>query len=76
MAAVPARARKLEAALIGQPLDDIAEGAVSLSLGEDFAPISDFRGSAAYRMQAAENLIIRYARDLAGEAVSVLEVAS
>ncbi|WP_372840701.1 xanthine dehydrogenase small subunit [Phaeovulum sp.] len=76
MAAVPARARKLETALIGQRLDDIAEAALAPSLAEDFSPISDLRGSATYRIQAAENLVIRYARDLAGEAVSVLEVAS
>ena len=75
MAAVPKRARALEAALIGQACDEATLAACAPLLAQDFTPISDFRGAAAYRMQAAQNLCLRYARDLAGEAVSVLEVA-
>ncbi|MBW6506440.1 MAG: xanthine dehydrogenase small subunit [Rhodobacteraceae bacterium] len=75
MAAVPKRARTLEAALLGRTADAPTFAALAPLLAQDFTPISDMRGSSGYRMQAAQNLCLRYARDLAGEAVSVLEVA-
>jgi xanthine dehydrogenase large subunit len=40
----------------------------------DFAPMSDMRASAAYRMLTAQNLLRRYFHDLNGVPVSVLEV--
>ena len=36
--------------------------------------MSDMRASAAYRMQAAQNMLLRYFHDLNGVPVSVLEV--
>jgi xanthine dehydrogenase small subunit len=40
----------------------------------DFTPLSDMRASAAYRLQTAQNLLMRYLRDLNGTPVSVLGV--
>ncbi len=60
MAAIPKRAAAAEAALIGRPW---AEGAVRdamAALAADFAPLSDMRASADYRMEAARNLLLRH----------------
>ncbi|MFN7053574.1 MAG: xanthine dehydrogenase small subunit, partial [Gemmobacter sp.] len=65
--------RAAEAALLGRPLTEGIEAARA-AMAEDFQPLSDMRASAAYRMEAARNMLTRYAHDLAGETVSVLEV--
>jgi xanthine dehydrogenase small subunit len=60
MAAVPARARKTEAALIGKRFTPSEiEPAVS-ALAEDFTPLSDMRASAEYRLLAAQNLLRKF----------------
>jgi len=59
MAGTPARARACEAALIGQPWNDATVEAACTALGEDYAPLSDVRGSSAYRLMAAANLLRR-----------------
>ena len=59
MAAVPSRARATEAALRGRPFDEAALRDAQAALAGEFAPISDMRASAAYRMQAAANLLRR-----------------
>ena len=67
-----ARARRCgpaEAALLGRPLDDAALSAAGAAL--DFAPISDWRGSATYRMEAARGLLRRLALRRAGLAAEV-----
>ena len=46
------------------------------ALADDFQPLSDMRASAAYRLQAAQNLALRYLHDLNGTPVSVLEVTA
>ncbi len=74
MAGVPKRALALEAALTGAPFTEEAVTAALPSLAEDFAPMSDMRASAAYRMQAAQAMALRYLRERSGEPVSVLEV--
>ena len=74
MAAVPKRARALEVALAGRVPDEATFSALAPLLAEDFAPISDFRGSASYRMAVAQNLLRRFAREAAGEAVALHEV--
>jgi len=57
MAATPKRAALTEAALIGQPWsEDTVEAALG-KLDEDFAPLSDHRGSAWYRSTVAKNLL-------------------
>ncbi|MEM7544971.1 MAG: xanthine dehydrogenase small subunit [Pseudomonadota bacterium] len=60
MAAIPMRARGTEAALIGRPLDDRAIGAAIRALANDVTPLSDHRASAAYRLKAAQNLLMKY----------------
>jgi len=60
MAATPARARAAEAALEGQPWTEASLVAAGAALTDDFAPISDWRASAEYRMLAARNLLRRF----------------
>ena len=63
-----------EAALLGQPWEEAAVRAAMAAMVRDFAPLSDMRASADYRMRAAQNLLLRYFHDLAGVPVNVLEV--
>lgn len=75
MAATPKRAISAEAALKGASLDDAATWDKAIAaLAQDFAPISDMRASAAYRMAAAQNLLRKALMETAtGEALHVLE---
>lgn len=64
MAATPARAPSVEAKLVGSRLEDTkAADAVAL----DFRPLTDFRGTAAYRLKTASGLVTRLQFDLAGQ---------
>ena len=74
MAGIPKRAAATEAALVGQPWTETAIRAAMKAMTTDFTPMSDMRASAAYRMQSAQNMLLRYFHDLAGVPVSVLEV--
>ena len=74
MAATPARARKTEAALCGQPWNLESFERAKSALAEDFTPLSDMRASAGYRMQAAGNMLIRYFHDLQETPVNIREV--
>lgn len=60
MAATPKRASAAEAQLKGKPFGEEAFKAAMAALDEDFAPIDDHRASAAYRMKAAKNLLLKY----------------
>jgi xanthine dehydrogenase small subunit len=74
MAGIPKRAVAVEAALTGKPWRlDTVQAAVP-AMTQDFSPLSDMRASAGYRLETAQNLLIRYWHDLAGAPVSVLEV--
>ena len=78
MAATPKRARRAEAALIGQPWTEPSVEAACAALGEDYTPIDDMRASAAYRMKAAQNCLRRFWHErgaAAGEPTRVLELA-
>jgi xanthine dehydrogenase iron-sulfur cluster and FAD-binding subunit A len=57
MAATPARARRTEAALVGQPWTEATVEAALARLDEDFKPLTDHRGSAWYRATVAKNLL-------------------
>jgi xanthine dehydrogenase small subunit len=57
MAATPKRAAKAEAALVGQAWAPTAIEAAAAALAGDFTPMSDHRGSAAYRALVAANLL-------------------
>ncbi|MEM1110459.1 MAG: xanthine dehydrogenase small subunit [Pseudomonadota bacterium] len=59
MAAVPKRASAAEQVLLGQTFDESALSAAAATLVNDFAPISDMRASADYRLQVARNLFQR-----------------
>jgi xanthine dehydrogenase small subunit len=59
MAATTARARHVEAALIGKPwtVDSLKD--IDALIAQDFQPMTDHRGTDAYRLRAAANLIRR-----------------
>ena len=60
VAATPARARRTEAVLRGQPWTLAAAQQAGAMLREEFQPISDMRASAAYRSQVLGNLMQRF----------------
>ena len=60
MAGTPKRATGAEAALIGQPWSETTIRRAMIALEGDFTPLSDMRASAAYRMQGAQNLLLRH----------------
>ncbi|MEB0138846.1 MULTISPECIES: xanthine dehydrogenase small subunit [unclassified Undibacterium] len=60
MAATPKRATHAEAQLQGQAWDETNLCAAMKALAQDYAPLSDLRASADYRMQAAGNLLRRW----------------
>ena len=59
MAATVKRATNAEGALVGKAWDADAVVAARAALATDFAPLTDMRASAAYRMQVAQNLLKR-----------------
>ena len=75
MAGTPKRARAFEAALSGRPFTEATFRAALPEMARDFAPMSDMRASAEYRLETAQAMALRYLRAASGEAVSVLEVA-
>ncbi|RJG56292.1 xanthine dehydrogenase small subunit [Sphingobium terrigena] len=74
MAATPRRAPLCEAALVGQPFTLATMEQAAAALRADYAPLSDVRGSAAYRLDAAANLLLRLWHREQGQAVSVLSL--
>ena len=60
VAAMPARARKTEHELIGKPWRSSTAEAVLPILEKEFTPISDVRGSAAYRRQMIKTLLRKF----------------
>ena len=74
MAATPKRAPKAEAALTGRPWNEDTARAAMAALTQDFTPLSDMRASAAYRMEAAQNMLLRAWSEDQGAPTSVLEV--
>jgi xanthine dehydrogenase small subunit len=75
MAGIPKRAAHVEAALIDQPWTEATISASHDAWAQDFAPLSDMRASADYRLTTARNLLRRYFLEDQGIATSVLEVA-
>ena len=76
MAGTPKRARYVEAALLGGSWSERLIASAQIAMPKDFAPLSDMRATAAYRMNAAQNLLLRYFHDLADRPVSVLSMQS
>jgi len=60
MAAVPARARHAEAAMLNQTWSAQTIAAAITSLAKDFQPLTDMRASSDYRLRAAGNLLRRF----------------
>ena len=60
MAAIAARARAAEQALIGSPWTRASIETAAEKLAEDFKPLTDMRASSAYRLRAAANLLRRF----------------
>ena len=60
MAATVERAASAESALLGVPWNEPAMRAAQAALACDFAPLTDLRASAGYRMQVAQNLLRRF----------------
>ncbi len=67
MAATPKRAANAERALIGASLDAPETWRAALdALASDFAPLTDMRATAAYRMTAARNILWKTLVEIAG----------
>ena len=75
MAGTPRRAAFAEAELIGRPWRRETVARAQRALEQDFTPLSDMRASSAYRMEAAQGMLLRYWLEDEGAAVRVLEVA-
>lgn len=60
MAAVPQRARQVEATLNGKPWSQATLSAAVAALARDYQPITDMRASSGYRLQVAGNLLRRF----------------
>ena len=75
MAATPKRARAAEAALVGRPWSRETFAAAAAALERDFAPLDDWRASAAYRMRVAQNLFERFWLDTSGQESRLLAPA-
>ena len=76
MAGIPKRATAVEAALVGAPWSEATVRAAMAKMPEDFTPLSDMRASADYRLQAAENMLLRVWMEDQGAATNVLEVTA
>jgi xanthine dehydrogenase small subunit len=73
MAGVPSRARACEAALSGEPFSLTTIERAMAALRDDYEPLSDVRGSSAYRLKVAANLLLRLWHRAQGQMVSVLD---
>jgi xanthine dehydrogenase small subunit len=60
MSGTPKRTTHVEAALAGRPWTRATVLGALPGFEREFTPISDMRGSAAYRMQVAKNLLVKY----------------
>ncbi|MBT0668198.1 xanthine dehydrogenase small subunit [Novosphingobium profundi] len=74
MAGTPRRAPACEAALTGQRFTMATMDAAARALHADFTPLDDVRGSAAYRLEAAGNLLRRMWLREQGTAISVQDL--
>jgi xanthine dehydrogenase small subunit len=75
MAATPRRASRTEEAFRGLKLDDaVAWEKAIAQLAEDFAPITDMRASASYRLTAAQGLLHKALLELSGQNPGTLRV--
>ena len=71
MASTPKRAASAELALMGKAWSEITVRAAMEALSKDYSPVSDMRSSAAYRMQVAQNHLLRFWLESQGDAEPV-----
>jgi xanthine dehydrogenase small subunit len=74
MAGIPKRAAHVEAALTGRPWTEATVADAMGAFATDFAPLSDMRASADYRLASARNMLMRYFLEDLGTPARVLEV--
>ncbi len=74
MAGIPKRARHVEDALSGQAWSEATVRAARDAWELDFAPLTDLRASATYRLDAARNMLTRAFLDDRGADTDVLKV--
>lgn len=74
MAGIPKRAAQSEAVLTGSPWSEQSLRAAMQAMTVDFQPLSDMRASAHYRLQTAQNMLLRYWHEDLGTPVNALEV--
>ena len=78
MAAVPARALKTEAAMVGHIMGESFDAEMRDCINADFTPIDDVRASASYRLSVASALLARSVEDapsyLAGKGIEALTI--
>ena len=74
MAGIPKRAGLAEAAMAGKPWSEETIRAAMAAMEGDFTPLSDMRASATYRLETAQNLLLRYFHEASGGRVNVLEI--
>ncbi|GEQ98411.1 xanthine dehydrogenase small subunit [Iodidimonas gelatinilytica] len=67
MAATPKRASRAESALMGQKFTEATMRQAMKKLADDFAPITDMRASADYRLKVAQNLLLKAWLESAGD---------
>ena len=60
MAGTPKRAALAEQALLGKAWNETTVRGAMEALGTDYSPMTDMRSSAAYRMQVAQNHLLRF----------------
>jgi xanthine dehydrogenase small subunit len=66
LAATPKRAGACEGVLAGRPWTAATCEAAAAALATDFAPISDMRASAGYRLAVAQNLLRKFHLETTG----------
>ena len=74
MAGTPKRATAAEAALIGKPWSLETLVAAAAAMANDYTPMTDMRASAAYRLEAAQSMLLRLWHEEQGQPTDVLEV--
>ncbi|MEK1928257.1 MAG: xanthine dehydrogenase small subunit [Pararhizobium sp.] len=72
MAGTPKRAAHVEAALVGQLWNEETVKAAQTAFEQDYQPLTDWRATAAYRMLAAKNLLMRFFLETSGEKVELV----
>ncbi|MEM9850542.1 MAG: xanthine dehydrogenase small subunit [Pseudomonadota bacterium] len=75
MAGIPKRAKNVETFLTGAPWTETTIREAIVQFESDFQPLSDMRASAAYRLETAHNMLMRYYLELTGVATDLHEVS-